>query len=118
MAGKKHVLITGASGLIGGLTIAALGDKYEFSGLSRRPVQGIPHTQADITDAKAIEPAFNGIHTVLHLAAANQPDDVFNWTATMQGTVVQCLSVTFGHCSRSEIDQDSWDRFDPCKTNR
>jgi len=93
MAEKKHVLITGASGLIGGLTIAALGDKYEFSGLSRRPVQGIPHTQADITDAKAIEPAFNGIHTVLHLAAANQPDDVFNWTATMQGTVQGTLNV-------------------------
>ncbi len=47
---KPKVLVTGASGLIGGLTIAQLGDKYEFSGLSRREVAGIPHTQADITD--------------------------------------------------------------------
>lgn len=35
---KKKVLITGASGLIGGLTIARLSDKYDFSGLSRRNV--------------------------------------------------------------------------------
>ena len=55
-----NVLITGGSGLIGGLTIAALGDKYEFSGLSRRPMQGITHTQADITDAKAIEARLAG----------------------------------------------------------
>jgi len=38
------VLITGASGLIGGLTIAGLGHKYEFSGLSRRPVARAPST--------------------------------------------------------------------------
>ena len=33
---KLKVLITGASGLIGGLTIRDLGHKYAFSGLSRR----------------------------------------------------------------------------------
>ena len=48
---RRKVLITGASGLIGGLTIKHLGEKYEFSGLSRRPVAGIPHLVADITDA-------------------------------------------------------------------
>ena len=90
---KKKVLITGASGLIGGLTIAALGDKYEFRGLSRRPVNGIPHWQADIIDADAIQPAFHGVHTVLHLAAANQEDDVYNWDTTMRGTVHGTLNV-------------------------
>jgi len=38
---KPKVLVTGASGLIGGLTIRDLSHKYEFSGLSRRPVAGI-----------------------------------------------------------------------------
>ena len=66
---NKKVLITGASGLIGGLVLDGLSDKYEFSGLSRRPVGGIPHTAASITDAEAIKPAFEGIDTVLHLAA-------------------------------------------------
>ena len=37
---KKKVLITGASGLIGGLVLKGPGDKYEFSALNRRPVDG------------------------------------------------------------------------------
>jgi nucleoside-diphosphate-sugar epimerase len=72
---RRKVLITGASGLIGGLTIEHLGDKYEFSGLSRRPVAGIPHLASDITEAEAIKPAFVGMHTVLHLAAATGADE-------------------------------------------
>lgn len=90
---KKSVLITGASGLIGGLTLAALGEKYEFSGLSRRPVEGIPHLAADIADAEGIKTAFRGIHTVLHLAAANGPDESQDWGATMRITVQGTLNV-------------------------
>ena len=63
---KPKVLITGASGLIGRLTIENLSDKYEFSGLNRRPVAGIPSLQADINDAAAIKPAFQGMDMVLH----------------------------------------------------
>ena len=90
---KRRVLITGASGLIGGLTIAELSDKYEFRGMSRRHVAGIPHLQADISDAEAIKPAFDGIHTVLHLAAANDEDQVYDWSATMAITVQGTLNV-------------------------
>lgn len=90
---KRKVLITGSSGLIGRLVIAALRDKYEMSGLSRRDVKGIAHLQADIADGNGIKPAFEGIHTVLHLAAANQPDEVFDWPATMRGTVLGTLNV-------------------------
>ena len=66
---KPKVLITGASGLIGGLVIRDLSDKYEFSGFSRRAVAGIPHTQADITDIEALRSATKGMDMVLHLAA-------------------------------------------------
>ncbi|MSU47232.1 MAG: NAD(P)-dependent oxidoreductase [Lacunisphaera sp.] len=90
---RRKVLITGASGLIGGLTIKHLGDKYEFSGLSRRPVAGIPHLSADITDAAAIKPAFAGIHTVLHLAAANGADQWLAWAPTMAITIQGTLNV-------------------------
>lgn len=90
---RHKVLITGASGLIGGLTIRFLGDKYEFSGLSRRAVVGIPHLAADITDAAAIKPAFAGIHTVLHLAAANGADQWLEWEPTMAITVQGTLNV-------------------------
>ena len=90
---KKRVLITGASGTIGTLIWKNLGDKYEFSGLSRRHVAGIPHLQADIVDAEAIKPAFQGMHTVLHLAAANGPDQVFDWPSTMAITTQGTLNV-------------------------
>src|SRR5437867_4432058 len=88
--GKPKVLITGASGLIGRLTIAGLGDKYEFSGLSRRPVDGLRCLQADISDAQAIKPAFHGVDMVLHLAAYTGEDD---WEETMKVTVQGTLNV-------------------------
>lgn len=47
---KKKVLITGASGTIGGLVWRNLAGKYEFSGLNRRPVEGIPCLQASIRE--------------------------------------------------------------------
>ncbi len=88
---KPKVLITGASGLIGRLTISGLGHKYEFSGLSRRPVADIPHVQADITDRAAISPAFAGMDMVLHLAAYTQ--NVHEWEGTMATTVMGTLNV-------------------------
>ena len=68
-AANKRVLITGASGLIGGLVLRDLAEKYEFTALNRRPVADIPCLQASIDDRDAIAPAFEGIDTVLHLAA-------------------------------------------------
>ena len=47
---KKKVLITGASGDIGGLTWSNLGDKYDFSGVNRSEVEGIPNTRASIAN--------------------------------------------------------------------
>lgn len=90
---RKKVLVTGASGLIGGLVIERLGEKYELSGLSRRPVTSIRHLQADVVDRAAIRPAFDGIHTVLHLAAANDPSVVEHWENTMAVTVNGTLNV-------------------------
>ena len=71
--------------------IKHLGDEYEFSGLSRRPVEGILHTSASIEDKEAIKPAFEGIDTVIHLGAWNT--DVFDWDGTMAVTVQGTLNV-------------------------
>jgi nucleoside-diphosphate-sugar epimerase len=82
------VLVTGASGLIGGLVIEALADRYAFTGLSRRPVEGIPHVQASVTDLDAVRSACEGMDMVLHLAAYT--DDLDDWekhfTITAGGT--------------------------------
>lgn len=88
---RPKVLVTGASGLIGGLTLEGLGDRYEFSALNRRPVEGVPCLQADIADADAIRPAFDGIDMVLHLSAYT--DDVQEWEGTMSATVDGTLNV-------------------------
>lgn len=91
--GRPKVLITGASGLIAGLVIKHLSDKYEFSGVSRRPAAGIRHCQASITDAAAMRPAFDGMEAVLHLAAANGADEWQEWGPTMAVTIQGTLNV-------------------------
>ena len=77
MSEKPKVLVTGASGLIGGLTWKNLGHKYQFSGLNRSPLDEIPTTQADITNLDAIMPAFENIDMVVHLA--NHTKDANDW---------------------------------------
>ena len=62
---KPKVLITGASGLIGGITFGNLSHKYEFTALNRSYVSEIPTLQADITDLDSIMPAFENIDIVL-----------------------------------------------------
>ena len=73
--GAGEVLVTGASGLIGGIVLDRFRNDYEFSGLNRRPVPGIPCVQADIADFDAIRPAFEGIDTVVHLAGYTGSED-------------------------------------------
>ena len=77
----KKVLITGMSGLIGGILrshLEAVGG-YELTALNRRQVEGVRTVQEDIGDLEAIRPAFDGQDVVVHLAAhvASEPmDDV------------------------------------------
>jgi nucleoside-diphosphate-sugar epimerase len=81
---KPKVLITGASGLIGGLVLRNLSDRYEFSGLSRHAVEGIPYTVGSITDRDAVRRAVAGQDMVLHLAGETQSlewDEQFEVTA-------------------------------------
>lgn len=88
---KKRVLVTGASGLIGGIVLARFSGDYEFSGLNRRLAPGIPCVQADIADFDAIRPAFDGVDTVVHLAGyTGSPDDpgVEDWEGNLQGHIV------------------------------
>lgn len=71
---RKKVLVTGMSGLIGGVVRRELGAKYELSALNRRPVPGLLCHQADIADLEAIRPALEGQDIVVHLAAVARAD--------------------------------------------
>jgi nucleoside-diphosphate-sugar epimerase len=65
------VLVTGASGLLGGAVaraLAARGD--EVTVLQRRPAGlGLPEVLADVSDRAAVRAAFEGQQGVIHLAA-------------------------------------------------
>ena len=68
MADKKRVLITGASGLIGGVLRESLRSSCDLSGIDIRPSDGFRLLVADMTDRTAIRPAFEGIDAVIDLA--------------------------------------------------
>ena len=86
------VLITGMSGLIGGLLrghLEGLGG-YEFRALNRRPVEGVECHRADIADLDAIRPAFEGVDVAVHLAAfLGSPD----WSGHLSGNVIGAYNV-------------------------
>ena len=59
----KKVLVTGMSGLIGGLLREHLEglEGYELSALNRGEVEGVTTHRADISDLEAIKNAFVGV---------------------------------------------------------
>jgi nucleoside-diphosphate-sugar epimerase len=65
------VLVTGASGLLGGSTARALAERGdEVTVLQRRPAGlGLPEVLADVADADAVQRAVAGHDAVIHLAA-------------------------------------------------
>jgi NAD+ dependent glucose-6-phosphate dehydrogenase len=90
---KKKVLITGAGGRIGAILRRALGDKYTLSGTDRMPVPGFNSLTANLTDLKAIMPAFKGVDTVVHLAAEPRHTPDIGWDLLMPDNVVATANV-------------------------
>ena len=88
----QNILITGMSGLIGGILrrhLEGLGG-YRLRALNRRPVEGVESVQADISDLEAIQPAFEGIDVVVHLAAYLGGAD---WDGHLSGNLVGAYNV-------------------------
>ena len=100
---KPKVLVTGASGLIGGLVLGNLADRYEFSGLSRHAVPGIPYTEASITDRDGVRRAVAGQDMVLHLAGETKSlewDEQFEVTAGGTINVLRACGSGWGQACR------------------
>ena len=78
MAKRRRVLITGASGLIGRILRDALPEDYDLRGVDIREIAGFDSLVADMTDLDAIQPAFDGVDTVIDLAAIPAADTPWN----------------------------------------
>lgn len=83
---EKTVLVTGMSGIIGGVAGRDLAKDHNVRALNRRPVEGFETVTADITDLDAIRPAFEGVDTVVHMAAYLGPDDQQQLEVNVRGT--------------------------------
>ncbi len=86
------VLITGMSGLIGGLLrrrLEAAGG-YELSALNRSEVEGVQCYRADISDFDAVREACEGKDIVVHLAAYLGSDD---FEGQFRGNIVGTYNV-------------------------
>ncbi len=88
---QKTVLITGMSGLIGEVCREDLAGDYDLSALNRSAVDGVPCHRADISDLQAIQPAFVGVDTVVHLAAMAQGEPT--WEDVLPHNVVGTYNV-------------------------
>ena len=72
MAKKLNLLVTGLSGVVGQALKPVLEERYNVSALSRSGVDGLPDGQvlkANIAEFDSIRPAFEGVDSVLNLAA-------------------------------------------------
>ena len=89
----RNVLITGMSGLIGGVVYDHLNSvgKYALSALNRRDLPGIKLWRADIADLDAIQPAFEGVDVVVHLAAMAKGDAT--WEEVLEPNIIGTYNV-------------------------
>ena len=97
---KRRVLVTGLSGAVGSAIRPALEDRYEVVSLSRHGVDGLPPERdfrADIADMDAIGLAFQGVDTVVHLAAdggVQSPHRMDTpWLSMLQNNIVGTYNV-------------------------
>jgi NAD+ dependent glucose-6-phosphate dehydrogenase len=88
--GKQNVLVTGATGVIGKAVREMLSDRYNLHYLTRSPAD-FPSHVADITDLDAIQPAFEGMDAVVHLAASSSVEST--WEEILPNNLIGTYNV-------------------------
>jgi nucleoside-diphosphate-sugar epimerase len=94
MADKKKVLVTGLSGLVGTALRGEFEERYELSSLSRYGTEGLDDAhnfKGNIAELDTMIPAFEGQHTVVHLAADRSANA--NWESALRNNFVGVYNV-------------------------
>ena len=91
MTKRICVLITGASGLIGSVLRARLEDQYSLRGIDKQPSPKEKSLAADTSYLEGIAPAFNGVDTVVDLAAV--PDQDASWQSVYSNNIPSTYNV-------------------------
>jgi NAD+ dependent glucose-6-phosphate dehydrogenase len=94
MADKKKVLVTGLSGLVGTALRSEFEERYELSSLSRYGTEGLDDAhnfKGNIAELETMLPAFEGQHTVVHLAADRSANA--NWESALRNNFVGVYNV-------------------------
>src|SRR5215211_7438676 len=92
MAGTQRVLVTGGAGVIGQAVWTHLHDRYELSSIDRveAPNYAVSHA-VDVADLNAILPHFEGIESVVHLAAS--PSVQTPWDDILHNNLITTYNV-------------------------
>lgn len=83
---NKRLLITGMTGVVGGLVGHALRERHTVRALSPKPVEGVDTTIADIRDVEALKPAFTGVDVLVHFAAYTGEDGIRHIDVNIRGS--------------------------------
>ena len=86
----KTLLLTGADGVIGSILRRHLAARYRLRLLSRSPMEETSFV-ADVADYDAILPAFGGVASVVHLAAASATDSP--WDEVLASNIIGTRNV-------------------------
>ena len=88
----KQLLITGMSGLIGGILQQRFSEigGYELTALNRRTVKGVRTIRADVSDLRTLVDTFKGIDVIIHLAASLIDGD---WEEQLNSNVIGTYNV-------------------------
>jgi hypothetical protein len=94
MAKKKKVLVTGLSGLVGTALHSEFEERYELSSLSRYGTESLDDAhnfKGNIAKLDTMIPAFEGQHTVVHLAADRSANA--EWESALRNNFVGVYNV-------------------------
>ncbi len=88
---NRRILVTGLAGKIGSIVEKELSMDYKISGLDLRPAEGRTIRIANLSDYESILPAFDGIDTVIHLAA--DPNHQGDWKSNLENNIIGTRNV-------------------------